>query len=107
MGVEEVSHGAPLRQKWSPGLPSYIQNFSNHSITSVNGNGLSQSKVGISGEESLHFGDLTGIFRLETGFNPWAGRLVDVPGSLAANNGKAAAVRVSSGDSSRAGRVLI
>jgi predicted porin len=106
IGVEYVSHGAPLSQLWSPGLPSFIQNFSNHSITSVNGNGLSQSKVGISGVESLHFGDLTGIFRLETGFNPWSGRLVDGPGSLIVDNGKAAAVKVSAGDSSRAGQAF-
>src|SRR5258708_10234069 len=106
MGVEEVSHGAPLRQKWSPGLPSYIQNFSNHSITSVNGNGLSQSKVGSSGVESFHFGDLTGIFRLETGFNPWSGRRVDGPGTLTVDNGKAAAVKTSAGDSSRAGQAF-
>jgi predicted porin len=106
IGVEYVSHGAPLSQQWSPGLPSFIQNFSNHSILSVNGNGLSQSKVGISGVESLHFGDLTGIFRLETGFNPWSGRLVDGPGSLTTDNGKAAAVKISAGDSSRAGQAF-
>jgi predicted porin len=106
IGVEYVSHGAPLSQLWSPGLPSFIQNFSNHSILSVNGNGLSQSKLGISGVESLHVGDFNGIFRLETGFNPWSGRLVDGPGSLALNNGKAAAVKISAGDSSRAGQAF-
>src|SRR5258708_8650843 len=106
IGVEYVSHGAPLSQQWSPGLPSYIQNFSNHSITSVNGNGLSQSKVGSSGVESVHFGDLTGTFRLETGFNPCFGRLVDGPGSLTTDNGKAAAVKISAGDSSRAGQAF-
>jgi predicted porin len=110
IGVEYVSHGAPLSQLWSPGLPSFIQSFSNHSITSVNGNGLSQSKIGISGVEPIPgipgIPDLTGIFRLETGFNPWDGRLVDGPGSLALNNGKAVAVRSSAGDSSRAGQWL-
>jgi len=106
IGVEYVSHGAPVSQQWAPGLPSFIQNFSNHSIFAVNGNGLSQSKVGLSGVESLHFGDFNGIFRLETGFNPWSGRLVDGPGSLTVNNGKANAVKVSAGDSSRAGQAF-
>jgi predicted porin len=107
IGVEYVSHGAPLSQTWGPGLPSFIQNFSNHSITSVNGNGLSQSKVGLSGVEPLFgFGDWNGIFRVETGFNPWSGKLVDGPGSLAADNGKAAAVKISAGDSSRAGQAF-
>jgi predicted porin len=107
IGVEYVSHGAPLSATWSPGLPSFIQNFSNHSITSVNGNGLSQSKIGISGVESLFgLGDWNGVFRVETGFNPWSGRLVDGPGSLITDNGKAAAVKISAGDSSRAGQVF-
>jgi predicted porin len=107
IGVEYVSHGAPLSQTWGPGLPSFIQNFSNHSILSVNGNGLSQSKVGLSGVEPLFgLGDWTGIFRVETGFNPWDGRLVDGPESLIADNGKAAAVKTSAGDSSRAGQAF-
>jgi predicted porin len=107
IGVEYVSHGAPLSQTWGPGLPSFIQNFSNHSITSVNGNGLSQSKIGISGVEPIPYLDgWSGVFRLETGFNPWSGRLVDGPGSLAADNGKAAAVKISAGDSSRAGQAF-
>jgi predicted porin len=107
IGVEYVSHGAPLSQTWGPGLPSFIQNFSNHSITSVNGNGLSQSKIGISGVEPIPgLEGWTGIFRLETGFNPWSGRLVDGPASLAADNGKAAAVKTSAGDSSRAGQAF-
>jgi predicted porin len=107
IGVEYVSHGAPLSQTWGPGLPSFIQNFSNHSITSVNGNGLSQSKVGISGVEPIPgLEGWSGIFRVETGFNPWSGRLVDGPGSLVADNGKAAAVKISAGDSSRAGQAF-
>jgi predicted porin len=107
IGLEYVSHGAPLSQTWGPGLPSFIQNFSNHSITSVTGNGLSQSKIGLSGVEPLFgFGDWDGVFRIETGFNPWSGKLVDGPGSLAADNGKAAAVKISAGDSSRAGQAF-
>lgn len=106
IGVEYISHGAPLSSTWGPGLPSFIQNYSNHSITSVNGNGLSQSKIGLSGVEPLFLGDLTGIFRVETGFNPWSGRLVDGPASLVADNGKAADVKVSAGDSSRAGQAF-
>ena len=107
IGVEYVSHGAPLSQTWGPGLPSFIQNFSNHSITSVNGNGLSQSKIGLSGVEPIPGLDgWSGVFRLETGFNPWSGRLVDGPGSLVTDNGKAAAVKISAGDSSRAGQAF-
>ncbi|HEX3951167.1 MAG TPA: porin [Steroidobacteraceae bacterium] len=105
LGVAYLTHGAPVSQTWGPGLPYFIQNFSNHSILSVAGNGLSQSKVGISGVEHL-FGDFSGVFRVETGFNPWSGRLTDGPASLVADNGKAAAVKISAGDSSRAGQAF-
>jgi predicted porin len=104
MGITYLSHGAPLSATWGPGLPTFVQNYSNHSITSIGGNNLSQSKVGLSGVEPLFVGDWTAVFRLETGFNPWSGRLVDGPESLVADNGKAAAVKTSAGDSSRAGQ---
>jgi predicted porin len=103
MGIAYLSHGAPLSNEWGPGLPYFIQSYSNHSITSIAGNGLSQSKVGLSGVEPIG-GDWSAVFRLETGFDPWSGRLVDGLGSLAANNGKAAAVKTSAGDTSRAGQ---
>jgi predicted porin len=105
-GIAYLSHGAPVSATWGPGLPYFVQNFSNHSLTALAGNGLSQSKVGLSGVESLHVLDLTAVFRLETGFNPWSGRLTDGPASLVVNNGKAAAVKTSAGDSSRAGQAF-
>jgi predicted porin len=106
MGVAYLTHGAPISSQWGPGLPYFVQNFSNHSIATVAGNGLSQSKVGLSGVEPLWNDDLSGVFRIETGFNPWSGRLTDGPGSLTQNNGKAAAVKISAGDSSRAGQAF-
>ena len=103
VGIAYMTHGAPLSQTWSPGLPYFVQNFSNHSILSAGPNGLSQSKVGLSGVEPL-WGDFTGVFRLETGFNPTSGRLTDGPASLVADNGRSAATKISAGDSSRAGQ---
>jgi predicted porin len=104
MGITYLNHGAPLSSTFGPGLPTFVQKYSNHSITSIGGNNLSQSKVGLSGVEPLFVGDWTAVFRLETGFDPWSGRLVDGPGSLAANNGKALNTYISNGDSSRAGQ---
>jgi len=105
VGIAYMTHGAPLSQTWGPGLPYFVQNFSNHSILSAGPNGLSQSKVGLSGVEPL-WGDWTGVFRLETGFQPTSGRLTDGPGSLVADNGRAAATKISAGDSSRAGQAF-
>jgi hypothetical protein len=104
LGIAYLSHGAPLSSSWGPGLPYFVQNYSNHSILTIGGNALSQSKVGLSGVEPLGFGDFTGVFRLETGFDPWSGRLVDAAGSLVADNGRPASTKISSGDSSREGQ---
>jgi predicted porin len=106
MGIAYLTHGAPLSSQWAPGLPYFVQAFSNHSYFGAAGNGLSQSKLGISGVERLFSDDWSGIFRVDTGFNPWSGRLVDGPGSLTQNNGKANAVKISAGDSSRAGQAF-
>jgi predicted porin len=104
LGIAYLSHGAPLSSSWGPGLPYFVQNYSNRSILTVGGNALSQSKVGLSGVEPLGFGDFAGVFRLETGFDPWSGRLVDAAGSLVADNGRPASTKISSGDSSREGQ---
>lgn len=104
VGVAYLSHGAPLSPTYGPGLPFVVQNFSNHPLTSLAPNGLSQSKIGLSGVEPLGVGDLKGIFKLETGFNPTSGRLTDGPKSLIDNNGRSNANKSTSSDSSRAGQ---
>ncbi|MBS0422119.1 MAG: porin [Proteobacteria bacterium] len=106
IGVAYLTHGAPLSPSYAPGLPFTLQSFSNHPITSLAPNGLSQSKVGISGVEPLGVADLKGIFKLETGFNPTSGRLVDGPKSLIENNGRPNNQRVTASDSSRAGQAF-
>ncbi len=105
-GVAYLSHGAPLSATYGPGLPFVLQSFSNHPITSLAPNGLSQSKVGISGAERLGVGDLKGVFKLETGFNPTSGRLTDGPRSLLDNNGRPNNQRITASDSSRAGQAF-
>jgi predicted porin len=104
IGVAHLSHGSPLSQTYTAGLPFVLQSFSNHPITSLAPGGLSQSKVGLSGVEPLGFGDLKGIFKLETGIDPTSGRLTDGPRSLVDNNGRANNARITAGDSSRAGQ---
>ncbi len=104
VGLAYLSHGAPPSSTYGPGLPYIVQNFSNGSVTSIANNGLSQSKIGLSGIEPLHLSDLQAVFKLETGFQPATGRLTDGPKSLVANNGRANADKVTAGDSSRAGQ---
>lgn len=106
VGVAYVSHGAPLSPTYGPGLPFTLSSYSNHPITSLAPNGLSQSKIGLSGVEPLGMRDLKGIFKLETGFNPTSGRLFDGPRSLLDNNGRPNNNRVTASDSSRAGQAF-
>ncbi len=106
LGVAYLTHGAPLSATYGPGLPFLIQNFSNRSIVSLVPNGLSQSKVGLTGVEPLHVLDLNAVFRIETGFQPNSGRLTDGPGSLVYDNGKAASLKTTAGDSNRAGQAF-
>lgn len=106
VGVAHLSHGAPLSKTYGPSLPYIVQSYSNRSITSVASNGLSQSKLGLSGVEPLGVRDLRAVFKLETGFQPTSGRLTDGPRSLIDNNGRANADKVTAGDSARAGQPL-
>src|SRR3981081_4509862 len=104
IGVASLSHGAPLPPTFGAGFPFNLSNYSNHPITSLAPNGLSQSKIGLSGVEPLGVGDFKGIFKLETGFNPTSGRLTDGPRSLIDNNGRPNNNKVTASDSSRAGQ---
>lgn len=103
-GIAYLSHGAPLSPTYAPGLPFVLSNYSNHPITSLAPNGLSQSRLGISGVEPLGVSDLKAVFKLETGFNPTSGRLTDGPKSLVDNNGRPNNDKVTGADSSRAGQ---
>jgi predicted porin len=104
IGVAYINHGAPLSPTFSPALPFVLSNYSNHPLTSLAPNGLSQSRLGISGVEPLGVLDLKGIFKLETNFNPTSGRLTDGPQSLVDNNGRANNNKITGADSSRAGQ---
>jgi len=103
LGVAYQTHGSPLSQDFYPTLNYIIAPNSNKSITSVASNGLSQSKIGVRGNEPLN-DVFSFIFNLEMGFNPTSGKLADAPKSLINNNGVALADRKTAGDGSRAGQ---
>jgi predicted porin len=104
-GLAYMTHGAPLSPTYNAGLPFMVQKFSNRSIFSVAPNGLGTSRIGLSGEEPVTR-DLSVVFRLETGFSPVSGRLIDAPAALIANDGVPRARQTTAGDSSRAGQAL-
>jgi predicted porin len=106
VGIAHLSHGAPPSSTYGPGVPYVVQSYSNRSMTTVAGNGLGQSKLGLSGSEPLGTPQLKAVFKLETGFQPTSGRLTDGPKSLVDNNGRAARDKTTAGDSARAGQLF-
>lgn len=105
IGIAHQNHGAPLSQDMYTGLAYMISKNSDHAITSVAPNGLSQSKLGLKGHIEAS-DDLAVVFNLESGFNPESGKLSDALAALVHNNGKALADQSTGADGSRAGQVF-
>lgn len=105
LGVVYQTHGAPISGEFHATYESLISKNSNNSIFGIEGNGMSQSKIGLKGTEELMDG-LAGIFKLETGFNPNSGAISDSVKSVAENNGQPLTSQTSNADSSRAGQVF-
>jgi predicted porin len=103
IGVGYQSHGAPLSADWFVGVQYLIDKKSNKSHTGLAPDGLSQSRIGLRGNEKIN-DDLAFVFNVEMGFDPQSGNLADALKSLQHNNGLAVDQQKSSGDSSRAGQ---
>ena len=103
IGVAHLDHGAKLTSYYGPGLPFVIQKNSGQSITSISPNGLSQSKIGISGVEKINNDDVKrGVQardRLPADCTRYT--LANGPKSLIIDNGVPLASQTTNGDSSR------
>src|ERR1700750_1486736 len=74
IGLQNQTHGAPISDFYPAGSANLVQKNSNHSITAVPPSNLSQSRVGLQGSEPIA-GDWSGVFKLETFFNPQSGQI--------------------------------
>jgi predicted porin len=90
VGIQDQTHGAPISDYFPGGSSDIVQKNSNHSINGVTPSNLSQSRIGLQGNEPI-YGDWSGVFKLETFFNPQSGDISDGLKSLVQNNGKSAA----------------
>jgi len=95
--------GVPISDYFPAGTESIVQKNSNGSINAITPSNLSQSRIGLSGNEPL-VGDWAGVFRLETFFNPQSGNISDALKSQALNNGRALDAQSTNVDSSVAGQ---
>jgi predicted porin len=106
VGYAYQSHGVPLSSQYLGGLEyqafTTTRNFAGSQST-IAESGLEQSKVGLRIAEPI-VNDITLVGRLETGFNPLSGQLVDACGSIASNSGRAQGNQTANADSSRCGQ---
>ncbi len=105
LGLQYDTHSAPFSDYFPPGSASIVQKNDYDSPTGLTPSNLSQSRIGISGNEPL-VGDWAAIFRFETFFNPQSGDLADGLKSVALNNGKALSSQNVGVDTSVAGQLF-
>jgi predicted porin len=105
IGIQYDTHSAPFSDYFPAVSGALVQKNDYDSPIGVAGNNLSQSRIGISGNEPL-VGDWAGVFRFETFFNPWSGDISDACKSLTLNNGKALTAQTTGVDSSVCGQLF-
>lgn len=103
-GVQYNTHSAPFNDYFISGGSDIVQKNSNNSVFGLTSNPMSQSRIGLQGKESLNFLDFSGVFKLETYFNPTTGQITDAVKSLVQNNGKPLVDQTTNIDSSIAGQ---
>jgi predicted porin len=106
IGYQYQTHGVPVSDYFPAGTEAPVQKNSNGSVSAVTPSNLSQSRVGLAGNEPLGVGDWAGVFRVETFFNPQSGDLSDGLKSLVLNNGRALSAQTTNVDSSIAGQIF-
>jgi predicted porin len=105
VGYQYDSHGTTLSDVHQAGFEEIISKNSNGSVNGIEGNNLSQSKIGLKGAEDISNG-WSGIFRLEVFFNPWSGNIPDALHSMTNANGVPITEQSTAADSSVAGQVF-
>jgi predicted porin len=97
------SHGAPFDPRSHAGASYFLQKQNRSAIWSLAPNGLSQSAIGIKASEPIG-GNVSFVFALDAGFDPYSFRFSNGPGSAAANAGVPLNQQTAWSDSSRAGQ---
>src|ERR1700704_6554102 len=102
-GVGWQSHGAPFDSRSAPGSSYIIQRQNRSSMWVAAPNALSNSTIGIKGTEPIG-GNVSLVFALDAGFDPYFLQFSNGAGSVAASNGVPQNLQGSYSDSSRAGQ---
>ena len=105
VGYTHQTRGLPYDDDNSAGTAYLISKGSKDSFSGWSNNGLSQSAIGLKGDIPFN-DDISGVFKLDIGFNPLSLQLADGPKSLISNGKTASLARTANGDSGRAGQVF-
>jgi predicted porin len=105
LGLQYQPHAAPVSDYYAAGGYNLIQADSLRAVAGITPNNLSQSNITLSGVEPV-IGDISGVFKLQTLFQPNSGNLTDGLKSLVLNNGKAAINQNNGQDSDAAGQAF-
>ena len=105
IGLQYDTHSAPFTPYRPSASGNIVRQNSYRSVIGVTPSNMGQSRVGLQGIEPL-FGDWSGIFQIETFFNPESGEIADSLKSLAVNNGRALTAQSVGVDGSSAGQVF-
>lgn len=97
------SHGAPFDPRSAPGGSYLVEKYSRTSRWDVAPNGLSNSSIGIKGTEPIG-GNVSLVFAVDAGFDPYSFKLSNGPGSVAHEAGVPLNQQTAFADSSRAGQ---
>jgi len=106
VGLQYDTHAAPFSDYFMAGSADIVQKNSRRAIIGLTPNNLSQSRIGLQGTQPLGVGDWSGVFKVETFFNPTSGNISDALKSLTQNNGRSLANQTTNIDSSIAGQLF-
>ena len=105
IGLQYDTHSAPFTPYRPSASGNIVRQNSYRSVIGVTPSNMGQSRVGLQGIEPL-FGDWSGIFQIETFFNPQSGEIADSVKSLVVNNGRALTAQNVAVDGSSAGQAF-
>jgi len=106
IGIQYNTHSAAFSDYFISGGSDIVQKNSSKAVLGVTSNPMSQSRIGLQGNESLNFLDFSGVFKLETYFNPASGEITDALKSVTQNNGRPVTAQSTNIDSSLAGQAF-
>ncbi|HEY6454054.1 MAG TPA: porin [Steroidobacteraceae bacterium] len=105
VGIQYDTHSAPFSPYRPAASGNIVRSNDYASPVGVTPSNMGQSRVGLQGNVPL-IADWTGVFQVESFFNPQSGQLADSLKSLAVNNGKAVENQNIGVDGSSAGQAF-